>query len=67
MISLKPLFKFCRYHGINNKMLAEKTGVSYPAILKMHNSNKFSAKTIDRICQTLNINIDQVMRYEKEE
>lgn len=64
MISLMPLKKFLAYHNIKYTTLSEKTGIPYATILSMMNTNTFQSKALDKICQTLNLNIKDIMEYQ---
>lgn len=64
MISMKPLFGWLAYRNISLKELSEKSGVGYATLLNMRKNNSFTVKALDKICQTLNVNIKDIMRYE---
>lgn len=64
MISLKPLFMFLAYNDISIKELSEKSGVSYVRLLEMRRKNVFTKNQLDKICNCLNLNIKDIMRYE---
>lgn len=64
MISIKPLFGFLAYHNISLKELSEKSGVAVPTLSKMKKTGEFTFSVIDKICQALNVNIKDIMRYE---
>lgn len=63
MISMKPLMGYLAYHNISLKELADKSGVSYPTLLKMQREAAFNTSVLDKICTTLNVNIGQIMKY----
>lgn len=63
MISMKPLMGYLAYHNISLKELADKSGVSYPTLLKMQHEAAFNTSVLDKICTTLNVNIGQIMKY----
>ena len=65
MISMKPLFGWLAYRNISLQELSEKSGVGYPTLLKMRKNNSFTVKALDKICQTLSVNIKDIMRYEE--
>ena len=64
MISIKPLFGFLAYHNISLKELSEKSGVAVPTLSKMKKTGEFTMFTIDKLCQALNVNIKDILRYE---
>lgn len=64
VISIKPLFGFLAYHNISYAELTRKSGVSTPTLTKMKKTGEFSWVVIDKICQALNVNIKDIMRYE---
>lgn len=64
MLSFKPLFGYLAYHNIKLPDFAAKSGVSYPTLLKMKREATFNTKVLDKICQTLNLNIDDILVYE---
>ena len=64
MISLKPLFAFLAYHNISIKELSEKSGVAEETLSKMKKTNSFTFAVINKICTTLNLDIEDIMRYE---
>ena len=67
VISIKPLFGFLAYHNISYTELSEKSGVSVPTLTKMRKTGEFTFSVIDKICQALNVNIKDVLRYEEDQ
>lgn len=64
MISIKPLFGFMAYHNISIKELSKKSGITETTLQRMKKTGEFTFGTINKLCQALNLEIKDVMRYE---
>ena len=66
MINFKPLLGFLAYNNISLKELAEKAGVNYATVLRLSKHKDISWSSLGKICECLNLNIKDIMRYELE-
>ena len=64
MITFKPLFGYMAYYNITAKDLMEKADLSQTAYTALKKGEFMSAKTLNKICQCLNLNIKDIMRYD---
>ena len=46
--------------NINKLMIAEKTGITYPTILKLLNNQDGKIETLQKVCDVLKININKI-------
>ena len=53
------------YHNIRMTDLAKKTGLSVQSIKTLKDGEEISAKTLNKICLALNLEIKDVMRFEQ--
>ena len=66
MLTLKPLWGYLAYNRISLKELAEKSGISYQALVFIRRDNTMSKESLDKICTCLNLNIKDIMRYDED-
>lgn len=62
MISSKPFFKYLAEYKITQKDFCERAGCDIGRLKNLKNG-KGSRNTLDIICKTLNINIEDVLEY----
>jgi DNA-binding Xre family transcriptional regulator len=53
------------YHNISMRELSKRSGIHVTTLQRMKKTGEFSFCVIDKICQTLNLNIKDIMRYEE--
>ena len=46
--------------SINKLVLSEKTGITYPTILKLLNNQDGKIETLQKVCDVLKININKI-------
>jgi len=63
MITFNKLFQFLAEHGISQKELAEKSGISYPTISRLRTNSNTGLATIEAICTALNCKPEDIMEY----
>lgn len=67
MLTLKPLWGYLAYHRITMQKFAEKSGISNISLWRMKKYNIFTVAQLNTICETLNLGIKDIMRYDFDE
>lgn len=65
MISSKPFFEYLAEYKITQKAFCEKAGCDKGKLRNLR-EGRISANTLDLICKTLDINIEDILRYEED-
>lgn len=65
MISYKPLWHTLIEKGIKKMELVKLVGMSSSTLAKLNNDNYVALEVIDRICQTLDCRIEDVVEIKK--
>ena len=65
MISYKPLWHTLIEKGIKKMELVKMVGMSSSTLAKLNNDNYVALEVIDRICQTLDCRIEDVVEIKK--
>ena len=66
-ISYKPLWKLLIDREMTKKQLMQRTGISKSTMDKMARSGVVSLAIIERICYSLNCEIEDVIEYVKKD
>lgn len=66
-LSYNKLWKLMIDKNINKTDLHEMTGLSTSTITKLANGENVNTEVLERICKTLNCNIDDIVELEVEE
>lgn len=66
-LSYNKLWKLMIDKNINKTELHEMTGLSTSTITKLANGENVNTEVLERICKTLNCNIDDIVELEVEE
>lgn len=67
MFTFNPLWKTLIDKGINKSRLQEKIKCSSSTITNMGKNQYVSMDVLDRICETLNCKIEEVIEYKRKE
>lgn len=65
MVSYKPLWHTLIEKGIKKMELVKMVGMSSSTLAKLNNDNYVALEVIDRICQTLDCRIEDVVEIKK--
>lgn len=65
MVSYKPLWHTLIEKGIKKMELVKLVGMSSSTLAKLNNDNYVALEVIDRICQTLDCRIEDVVEIKK--
>ena len=66
-LSYNKLWKLMIDKSINKTDLHDMTGLSTSTITKLANGENVNTEVLERICKTLNCNIDDIVEFEVEE
>lgn len=66
-LSYNKLWKLMIDKNINKTDLHDMTGLSTSTITKLANGENVNTEVLERICKTLNCNIDDIVEFEVEE
>lgn len=66
-VSYKRLFHLMIDKNISNSELMEQAGFSANIITRLKRNNYLSLDTIEKICQTLNCGVDDILEFTLEE
>lgn len=66
-LSYNKLWKLMIDKKINKTELHELTGLSLSTINKLNNGENVNTDVLERICKTLNCNIEDIVEYEEED
>lgn len=67
MISYEPLISYLESNGYTVNELKKQKIINATTAQQIRNGDPVSLRIIDRICQYLNLSIEQVVRFEKDE
>lgn len=62
-VTYKKLFHLLIDKGMNNAELMEKAGVSANIITRIKRDNYVSLDTIEKICKSLQCNVDDILEF----
>ena len=62
-VTYKKLFHLLIDKGMNNAELMEKAGVSANIIARIKRDNYVSLDTIEKICKSLQCNVDDILEF----
>ena len=65
-VTYKKLFHLLIDKGMTNAELMEKAGFSANIITRLKRDNYLSLDTIEKICNTLNCGVDDILEFIKE-
>ena len=65
--SYNKLWKLMIDKNINKSTLHDITGLSTSTITKLSNGENVNTEVLERICKTLNCNIEDIVEFKKEE
>ena len=65
MISYEPLFETMSKKGISEYYLIEKRGISSSVINRLRHNKVVRTSTIDTLCDILDCDVNEVMRFKK--
>jgi putative transcriptional regulator len=63
--SYNPLWKLLIDKGMTKKELMEATGLSKSTLSKMHNNKYVSMDILDRLCDSLDCNVNDIISHER--
>ncbi len=66
-LSYNKLWKLMIDKNINKTDLHEMTGLSTSTITKLSNGENVNTEVLERICKSLNCNIEDIVEYEEED
>lgn len=66
MFSYNPLWKKLIDHNINKTQLAEKSNISKSTLAKMSKNLYVDMSSLDKICNSLNCNIEEIIEHIKD-
>lgn len=66
-VSYKKLFHLLIDKGMTNAELMEKAGFSANIITRIKRNNYISLDSIEKICKTLNCEVDDILEFTDEE
>ena len=67
MISYKPFYDTLFKKGITEYHLIFKEGFSANTLYRIKKGEAISTKTLDALCQVLDCQVENIIKYEKEE
>ena len=67
MISYEPFYATLRKKGITTYKLINQFGVSRSLIDRLKHNKPISTVTINDLCTFLNCNVEDILRYQKDE
>lgn len=67
MISYDPLWETMEQRGATTYTLQVKGGISSSTIRRMKAGESVSTNTVDALCQLLNCNVEDVIKFIKDE
>ena len=66
-LSYNKLWKLMIDKNINKTNLHDITGLSTSTITKLSNGENVNTEVLERICKSLNCNIEDIVEYEEED
>ena len=66
MISYEPLWNTLKCKNISQYQLINKYGVSAGQLSRLRSNNHVSTHTLDRLCEILDCNLEDVAAYQKD-
>ena len=66
MISYEPLWNTLKCKNISQYQLINKYGVSAGQLSRLRSNNHVSTHTLDRLCEILDCNLEDVATYQKD-
>lgn len=66
MISYEPLWNTLKRKNVSQYQLINKYGVSAGQLSRMRANNHVSTHTLERLCEILDCNLEDIATYQKE-
>ena len=65
MIVFDKLWMTMERKGVSTYWLREKCGIDSKTVRRLRANENIETKTLDKLCQALNCNIEDIMEYKK--
>lgn len=65
MINYRPLWITLAERSLSKAEFKEVAGISSATLTKLNKNNYVSLEIVDRICETMNINVDKVIEIKR--